>query len=451
MPMIFVPKEILHEETRVAASPETVKRLVKMGFQVVVERDAGLASFFSDEAYIEAGAQIQNDVREGYAQADVILKVQPPLQNKLIERHEADLPKEGALWVSFLWPRTERPLMERLAARKVSAFAMDMIPRISRAQNMDALSSQSNIAGYKAVLIAADHLPKLFPLMMTAAGTVKPAKVVIMGAGVAGLQAIATAKRLGAVVEVSDIRPAVKEQVESLGGKFIEVESAESGEGKGGYAREVSADFLKRQQETIARHVIAADVVITTALVPGKKAPILVTAEMVQKMRPGSVIVDLAVEQGGNCELSEPGKVVVKHGVQIIGHRNIPGRVPYESSQLFARNILFVLQHLFKKGTDLKLDFEEEITRGSVVTHQGQLVHEIFAPPKTEKAEASPAPKEAAKPAEAAKPVESADPAEAAKPTETAKPAEAAKPTETAKPSEVFLVQDTAVSEKKES
>ncbi|MCB9637355.1 MAG: Re/Si-specific NAD(P)(+) transhydrogenase subunit alpha [Myxococcales bacterium] len=383
MPTIFVPKEILHEETRVAASPETVKRLVKTGFQLLVERGAGLESFFSDEEYTEAGASICNDVADGYAKADVILKVQPPRENTLLERHEADMAKEGALWLGFLWPRTERALVDRLAARKVSAFAMDMIPRISRAQSMDALSSQSNIAGYKAVLIAADHLPKMFPLMMTAAGTVKPAKVVIMGAGVAGLQAIATAKRLGAVVEVSDIRPAVKEQVESLGGKFIEVEGAESGEGKGGYAREVSADFLKRQQETIARHVTAADVVITTALVPGKKAPILVTAEMVQAMRPGSVIVDLAVEQGGNCELAEPGKVVVKHGVKIVGHLNVPGRVPYESSQLYARNILFVLQHLYgKKGTELKLDFEDEITRGSIITHDGKLVHEIFAPAK---------------------------------------------------------------------
>jgi NAD(P) transhydrogenase subunit alpha len=265
-------------------------------------------------------------------------------------------------------------MIKRLAANKVTTFAMELVPRITRAQSMDVLSSQANIAGYKAVLLGAVHLPKYFPLFMTAAGTIQPARVVIMGAGVAGLQAIATARRLGAVVEVSDIRPAVKEQVQSLGAKFIDLPNLESGEGQGGYAKEMSAEFIQKQQEILSARIAQADVVITTALVPGKPAPRLVSADMVQRMKPGSVIVDLAVEQGGNCELSEAGKTVIKHGVKIIGEGNLPASMPHDASLLFARNVLSLLL-LFAKGGELKLDLNDEVIKGTLLTHDGAVIH----------------------------------------------------------------------------
>jgi len=379
MPTVFIPRETGADETRVAAVPDSVKKMVKTGHQVVVEAGAGVKSGFADEAYREAGATVSDDPKAQFAAADVVIKLHPPRQNETAGGHEAELLKEGAILISFLFPHGNQDVVDKLRSRKVTAFAMDQIPRITRAQSMDALSSQANIAGYKAVLMGADALGKLFPLLMTAAGTIPPSRVVILGAGVAGLQAIATAKRLGAVVEVSDIRPAVKEQVHSLGAKFIEVETTEDMETAGGYAKEASEDFLRRQREIVDKHISDADVVISTAQVPGKKAPVLITAEVVKRMRPGSVIVDLAAEQGGNCELTEAGKVVQKEGVTIIGRLNVPAMVPVNASEVYARNVLHVLELLTAKDGSLKVDFEDEIVAGSVVVHAGE-VREPGAP-----------------------------------------------------------------------
>ena len=307
MVKIFIPRERRLGETRVAATPETVRRMIKLGLEVAVEQGAGAASLFHDAEFEAAGARLVADPSEAWESADVVLKVTPPGVFAGLPGHEAEGLKPGAVLIGFLAPHRNLDMVRTLAAGNVTSLALELVPRVTRAQSMDALSSQASIAGYKAVLLAAWRLPKYFPLLMTAAGTIKPSRVVMMGAGVAGLQAIATAKRLGAVVEVSDIRPAVKEQVESLGGKFIELPQAESGEGQGGYAREMGEDFLRRQREIVQRHLAQADAVITTALVPGRPAPLLVTAEMVRAMRAGSVIVDLAVEQGGNCELSQAG------------------------------------------------------------------------------------------------------------------------------------------------
>lgn len=362
MANIFVPKEIVAEESRVAVVPDTVRRLVKRGFSVCVERDAGVGAFFDSLAYEQAGATLV-DGASGWGAADVVLKLHPPSLD------EAASLKSGAVLISLLWPHQNLEVVARLARGNVSAFAMDLVPRISRAQTMDALSSQSNLAGYKAVLLAADRLPKIFPLMTTAAGTIAPAKVVVLGGGVAGLQAVATAKRLGAVVEVSDVRLAVKEQVESLGARFISVEGAESLEGAGGYAKEASPEFLRRQQELVRAHLVAADAIITTALVPGKPAPRLIAADVVREMRPGSVIVDMAVEQGGNCELSEAGKISVKHGVTLIGLRNLPGLIPAPASQVYSRNVLAVVEHLFAAAG--AIDLTDEINGAAFVTHQG--------------------------------------------------------------------------------
>jgi NAD(P) transhydrogenase subunit alpha len=363
MPILFIPRETTPGETRVAAVPDTVRRLAKLGLEVQVQSGAGAAAGLLDERYADAGATIVPDAST-LGGADIVARVNPPTAD------EARAMKPGALLVSFLWPLARPDVVAALAERRVTAFAMDRIPRISRAQSMDALSSQANIAGYKAALLAADALPRLMPLLMTAAGTITPARFVVMGAGVAGLQAIATARRLGAVVEVSDVRRVVKEQVESLGARFIEVEGAEDLEGAGGYAKEASADFLERQRAEVAKRVAAADAVITTALIPGRPAPKLVSGDMVRSMRPGSVIVDLAAEQGGNCELTVPGEVVERHGVRVIGHRNLPAMVPFHASDMYARNILNVALHLFPKGT-ATLDFEDEITAGSVVVHDG--------------------------------------------------------------------------------
>ncbi|MFW5925057.1 MAG: Re/Si-specific NAD(P)(+) transhydrogenase subunit alpha [Myxococcota bacterium] len=374
---VFVPRERADGETRVAVVPETVKRLIKEGFEVAIEAGAGTASHLGDAAYQEAGARIVQgpEAATAFREANVVLKVGPPTDNDALGAHEADSLGEGALIVASMAPHKNLEAVGKLRDRKASGFAMELIPRITRAQGMDALSSQASIAGYKAAVLAAAHLDKYFPLLTTAAGTIQPARVVIMGAGVAGLQALATAKRLGAVVEVSDIRPAVKEQIESLGGKFIDVPMEEGGEDAGGYAKEVSKEFLQKQQEIVKQRVLAADAVITTALVPGKPAPKLITAEMVQGMRPGAVIVDLAVEQGGNCELSQPGEDVVEHGVLIVGHRNLPATMPRDASTLYARNVLAVMLHLAPKG-ELTLDLEDEITTGALLTHQGEVRHE---------------------------------------------------------------------------
>jgi len=374
MTQIFIPKEVRDLETRVAATPETVKKFIAAGFKVAVEKDAGAGSFINDQAFAGAGATLVEDAAEGYANADLTLKVQPP-QARPDGKSEAELLREGAMLVCHLVPQNDLETVKTLAARKISCFSMNLIPRITIAQKMDSLSSQANLAGYKSVLMAADALGKYFPLLMTAAGTITPARVVILGAGVAGLQAIATARRLGANVEVSDVRPAVKEQVESLGAKFIEVKSDEDMEDAGGYAKQQSEEFLRRQREEVGKRIAQADVVITTALIPGKPAPLLVEASLVERMQAGSVIVDLAVEQGGNCELSEPGKTVLKHGVTIIGELNIPAKMPIHASQLYARNLLNLIDHLATDGA-VPIDLEEAVTDGALLTHDGAVRHE---------------------------------------------------------------------------
>lgn len=378
MPTVFIPKEIRAGETRVAATQETVQRLVKDGFKVQVETGAGAAALVADEAYEQVGAEVV--AKPSYGDADVVVKLHPP------NLDEAQQLKEGALLISHIWALGNRELCERLLQRRTTVFSMDQIPRTTKAQYMDALSSQMNLAGYKAVIMAAERLPKVVPLMMTAAGTINPAKVVVMGAGVAGLQAIGTAKRLGAAVEATDVRPEVKEQVMSLGAKFIEPPGSAVGEG--GYAGEQSADFLKKQQETVRKHLVAADVIITTAKIPGKKAPLLVPEEVVQEMKPGSVIVDLAAEEGGNCALTEPDQIVDKYGVTIIGTANIPGTVPVDASAVYAKNVYKVVKQLFPKETELQLNFDDEINDGAIIIHGGECrsasVREAhgFSPPK---------------------------------------------------------------------
>jgi NAD(P) transhydrogenase subunit alpha len=372
---IFVPRERRRGETRVAATPETVRKMVKAGLAVTVEKGAGSEAFFQDGDYETAGARLADDAAAARAAADAVLTVTAP------ETADAARQKPGSLLVGFLAPHRNPDLVRALADRRVTSLAMELVPRVTRAQAIDALSSQANIAGYKAVLLAALRLPKYFPLLMTAAGTIKPSRVVVMGAGVAGLQAIATARRLGAIVEVSDIRPAVKEQVQSLGGRFIELpqaEGGESGEGAGGYAREMGEDFLRRQREIVERHVAQADAVITTALVPGRPAPRLVTAQMVEAMRPGSVIVDLAVEQGGNCELSSADREVVHHGVLILGPSNLAATMPHDASSLYARNVLALLQLLLKDGR-LAIDTGDDVVAGTLLTHDGQVIHPATA------------------------------------------------------------------------
>jgi len=340
-----------------------------------VEKDAGLSAGFTNEMYESAGAKVIDNLNELYSSADLVLKVQRPLDHPEAGKHELDLMKEGTILITFLYPLNHSDLAKKCAEKKINVFSMDMIPRTTLAQKMDALSSQANIAGYKSVIMCADALGKIFPLMMTAAGTISPAKVVIMGAGVAGLQALGTAKRLGAVVEVSDIRTAVKEEVQSLGGKFIEVQTDEDMQDEGGYAKEASEEFLKKQKELIFKHVTEADIVITTALVPGKKAPVLVTEEMVKNMRPGSVILDMAVEFGGNCEVSVIGKTVKMHDVTIIGEPNLPSLVPTHSSDMYAKNILSLVTHIGKEGK-VELNLEDEIVQGSLITNNGEVIHQ---------------------------------------------------------------------------
>jgi len=364
MVTVFIPKERRPGEARVAATPETIKRLLKAGARVLVETGAGHGAHLADEAFAAAGASVVGEGGEGWSTADLVLKVAP------LEKAEVEQVREGAAVVGLLAPHQSAETIARLAQRNVVALAMELVPRISRAQKMDALSSQASLAGYKAVLLAASHLAKYFPLMMTAAGTVQPARVVVMGAGVAGLQALATARRLGATVEVSDIRPAVKEQVLSLGGRFIDLPIEESGEGEGGYAKAVSEEFLRKQQETIAGRIAAADVVITTALVPGKPAPRLISGEMVARMRPGAVIVDLAAEQGGNCELCVPGEVVVRSGVKIFGYENLARTMPEDASMLYARNVAEVAGLLIRDGA---ISTDDEIAQAMLLTHGGQV------------------------------------------------------------------------------
>ena len=365
---VAVPKEIEQGERRVALVPDTARMLVAAGLEVNVEAGAGAAAYITDDQYESVGAKLANRAGTMVREADAVLKVQAPREAEIA------LLKKGAVLISFLQPATQGDIVKSLASHRITAFSLELLPRISRAQSMDALSSQASAAGYKAVLMAANRLGKLFPMMMTAAGTVAPARVLVMGAGVAGLQAIATARRLGAVVSAYDVRPAVKEEVQSLGATFIEL-PLEAQEGQGGYAREQSEEFLKKQRELIGEHIAKSDVVITTAAVPGRRAPLLVTGDMVEGMRPGSVIVDLASETGGNVELTQPGKDVDVNGVTIIGTRNIPSTMPLTTSQLFARNVANLLLHLVKDGA-INLDFNDEITKGACVTHGGEIVNE---------------------------------------------------------------------------
>jgi NAD(P) transhydrogenase subunit alpha len=373
MTLAFVPKESQPGETRVAASPDTAKALAKLGLQVALESGAGVRARFEDAAYEKAGARIVPAGASTWGEADLVLKVQPPGLDEIARL------KPGSALVSFVAPAGHLPIVRALAQRGVTSFAMDLVPRITRAQAMDALSSQATIAGYKAALLAAAHSPKLCPLLMTAAGTVPPAKVVVFGAGVAGLMAIATARRLGCSVEATDVRRAAKEQVESLGARFIDVAGGTDLEGAGGYAKEQSEDFLRRQREEVARRVAEADIVITTALVPGKRAPLLVTEEMVRAMRPGAVIVDLAVESGGNCALSAPGEIVERHGVTLVGLANLPASVPVHASELYARNVLAFAKLLASKDGKLAPDLADEVLAGSLLTHAGEVRHKPSA------------------------------------------------------------------------
>ncbi|MBD2429811.1 MULTISPECIES: Re/Si-specific NAD(P)(+) transhydrogenase subunit alpha [Fischerella] len=368
---IAVAKEIEVCERRVALVPDIVARLVKQGLEIWVEAGAGERAFFNDAAYEAAGATIIADSDRLWSEADILLKVSPP-QEREDGRSEIDLLKEGSVLISFLNPLGNPVIAQKLAARKVTALSMEMIPRTTRAQSMDALSSQASIAGYKAVLIAAASLPKYFPMLTTAAGTIAPAKIFIMGAGVAGLQAIATARRLGAVVEAFDIRPAVKEEVQSLGAKFVEIKLDEETTAAGGYAKEISEASKKRTQEVVTEHIKNADVVITTAQVPGKKAPLLVTEDMVKQMKPGSVIVDIAAEQGGNCACTDPGRDIVAHGVTIIGPINLPSSLPVHASQLYAKNLTSLMQLLIKDKT-VDVNFADDIIDAACITHAGEI------------------------------------------------------------------------------
>jgi NAD(P) transhydrogenase subunit alpha len=375
---IGVPREILPGERRVAIVPEVAGRLVKAGSTVAVETGAGESAGFSDDDYRAAGATVAPTAAAALAEADVVLKVRRPTFNSALGRHEVDFIRPGALLIALLDPRGDQDGLRTIAKRGVTAVSMELVPRITRAQMMDALSSQSTVAGYKAALLAANTVGRFFPLLMTAAGTIRPAKVLVIGAGVAGLQAIATAHRLGAVVEAFDTRPVVREQVQSLGAKFVELPvSADEAQDAGGYAKELAEEHIAREKQLIHEHAAAADAVITTALVPGRRAPVLITADTVRAMRAGSAIIDLAAEQGGNCELSQPGKTVVEHGVTIVAPLNLPSQLAYDASQMYARNVAALLKHFSPNGT-VELDFNDEITKAVVVTAQGEM---RLAPP----------------------------------------------------------------------
>ena len=377
---VSIPKEIQPGERRVALVPASVKRMTGKGVEVVVEAGAGERALFPDEDYRSAGARIEPSAEVLYGDAEVILKVYMPVLNETLDRHEIDMMREGAVLVALLCPLVFHDRIRRLAERGITAFSMDAIPRITAAQSMDVLSSMSTVSGYKAVLIAANALPRFFPMFMTAAGTVTPARVLVLGTGVAGLQAYATAKRLGAVVEAFYQRPAAREQAESLGVRFVEVPLGKgyeaAAETAGGYARELSEDYKRRQAELIHQHVKRSDVVITTALIPGKMAPVLITKQMVMDMKPGSVIVDLAANLGGNCELTEPDKEVTKHGVFISGLTNIPSTMPVHASQMYSQNVERFLMHMYDRE-NFKIDPKDEITGGTLITYQGKVVHKM--------------------------------------------------------------------------
>lgn len=372
---IVIPKEVRQGETRVALIPSMIPPLIRDQHEVLVESGAGLASSFTDKEYEQVGARIVTDVYELYAAAEVVLKVLPPRIHPSIGKNEAELLRKGSTYIGLLAPLANHDVVTIFVEREITSFSMEYIPRITRAQSMDALSSMSTIVGYKAVLLAANHLGKMFPLLMTAAGTVPPAAVLVLGAGVAGLQAIATAKRLGAKVEAFDPRPSVREQVKSLGAAFIEMELPQDVETAGGYAKEQSAEFIKKEMEAIASRLPKVDVVICTAQVFGKRAPMLITEDMVKMMRRGSVIVDLAAEQGGNCELTRAGETFEKYGVIISGPVNLAASVPVDASRMYSKNISTFLKHLYPKP-DSTPDFTDEIIAGSCITRNGAIVNE---------------------------------------------------------------------------
>jgi NAD(P) transhydrogenase subunit alpha len=379
---IAIPKERRPDEARAAASPDTVKKFVALGFTVTVEAGAGAGSSIPDDAFVAAGASIAPDARAALGDADIVLKVQRPMTAAEGGADEIGAMKRGAILIATMSALSERATADACARAGLTVFALELLPRISRAQSMDVLSSQSNLAGYRAVIDAAHEFKRAFPMMMTAAGTVPPARVIVLGAGVAGLQAIATARRLGAAVIAYDVRPAVKEQVESLGAKFVEVdpEATRNAETAGGYAKEMAADYQAKQERVLHETLKKQDIAICTALIPGRRAPVLITEAMVKDMRPGSVIVDLAVEQGGNCPLSEAGKVVVKHGVTLVGHANVPSRVAADATAMYARNLLAFLTPLVDKDSKaLKIDWDDEIVKGCLVARDGKLVHPALA------------------------------------------------------------------------
>jgi NAD(P) transhydrogenase subunit alpha len=368
---IGIPKETLTGETRIAIFPSLISAYKKDGHQVCIQSGAGEGASFSDQVLTDSGAEIISDAGKLFSEVDILFKVQPPTAE------EAAQFREGSSFIGFLSAFTNHETVKILTQRKVTAYAMEMIPRITRAQSMDALSSMATVGGYKAVLLAADHIHKMFPLMMTAAGTITPATVLILGAGVAGLQAIATARRLGAKVEAFDPRPAVKEQVKSLGAAFVEMEMPKDAETAGGYAKELSPEFIQKEMEAIGGRLPKVDVVICTAQVFGKRAPLLITADMVKRLRPGSIIVDLAAEQGGNCELTKAGETVVEHGVKILGVVNLPATMPLDASQLYARNVQNLFKLLYPKA-DSQPDFNDEVVRGCCVTRGGEIVNEAI-------------------------------------------------------------------------
>lgn len=378
---IAIPRECRPGETRVAASPEVVKKLAGFSFDVAVEKGAGEAAAITDANFKDAGATIAEDATATYKNADMVLKIQRPVTEGAEGQNELSLIKKGAVVLAHMAALTHKEDVAAMAEAGITAFAMELMPRITRAQSMDILSSQSNLAGYKAVLDGAAEYGSAFPMMMTAAGTVPPAKVFIMGVGVAGLQAIATAKRLGAIVTATDVRPATKEQVESLGGKFLEVdpEMEKNAQTEGGYAKEMPPEYFEKQKQVVSEHIKSQDLVITTALIPGRSAPVLVTEDMVKTMKHGSVIVDLAVEAGGNCPLSQLGEVVVKHGVTLVGHDNVPGRLAKDASLLFAKNLLnFLSPHVDQEKKDLNFDWEDETVAGTLLCRDGKVIHPML-------------------------------------------------------------------------
>ena len=367
---ISIPKETIHDETRVAATPQSVKELIKAGYEVNIETGAGTSSFISDDNFKNAGANIVNTTNELFKDSDIIIKVAAPTSD------EIELMPKDSILVSFFQPTIELEKVKSISNKNITGLSMHLVPRTTLAQKMDALSSQANIAGYKAVLMGSSHMNVYMPLLMTAAGTIRPAKVLILGAGVAGLQAIATAKRLGAQVEAFDVRPEVKEQVESLGAKFVEVSTeSDDGVGEGGYAKETSDEYKQKQQELIKEHISKADMVVTTALIPGRKAPILIGKDVVELMKPGSVIMDLAAENGGNCEVTEKDKIITHNDVIVDGTSNIPATMPVHASELYAKNISALVLYMTKEN-NLNFDMDDEIISGSTFTHQGTITHE---------------------------------------------------------------------------